>query len=148
MFIQLIDTDDAFDWTPTDDTGTLYDSVFSLRLVTDEVDRELRARHTRQAWDKKTHRAIDKLDEAAFVADVIDYAILGWTGVKAARTGDELACTTALKARLPERWKAEILRLCAGKEDGDVVAQAAQEKKPSALTSSSKPTPARMSSVA
>jgi hypothetical protein len=149
MFIQIIDTDDAFDWTPVnEDTTEPYASTFQLRLVTDEADQEIRKQHTRATWDKKQRRTVDKLNEPAYVSDVLDHAILGWTGIKAAKSGAELPCTSAMKARLPEKWKAEILRLCSGKEAGDVVAQVEQEKKVSTTTSPWKPTPVVTSSAA
>jgi hypothetical protein len=149
MFITIVETDEAFDWTPVnEDTGEAYTSTFQLRLVTDEADQEIRKRHTRPVWDKKQRRTIDKLNEPAYVAEVVDHAIVGWTGIKAAASGAELPCTSAMKARLPEKWKAEILRLCSGKEAGEVVAQTEQEKKRSATISPSKPTPAGISSAA
>ena len=149
MFIQVVETDDAFDWTPVhEETGEAYESTFSLRLVTDDADKEIRKRHTKQVWDKKQRRTLDKLHEADYLAEVIDYAILGWSGIKAAKSGAELACTAEMKARLPEKWKAEILRLCSGKEAGDVIAPAAQEKKVLKTTSPSRPTAVGTSSAA
>lgn len=143
MFITIVDTDEAFDWTPVhEETGEAYTSTFQLRLVTDDADQDIRKRYTRQVWDKKQRRTLDKLNEPAYVAEVLDHAILGWTGVKAARTGAELACTAEMKARLPEKWKAEILRLCSGKEAGEVVSKAEQEKKAWKPTSPSNSTPA------
>ncbi len=135
MFITIVDKDDAFAWTPVhEETGERYDSTFQLQIVTDDTDRVLRKEHTRQVWDKKQRRTVDKLDEPAFVAAVLDHAIVGWKGIRSATTGEELPCTSALKTRLPEKWKAEILRLCAGKEAGEVVSATEQEKKPSATT--------------
>lgn len=140
MFIQIVDTDDAFDWTPVnEETGQPYESTFQLKLVTDDTDSVLRKHHTRQVFDKKQRRMVDKLDETAFIIDVLDAAIVGWTGIKASSTGDPLPCTKAMKGRLPEKLKAEILRLCAGKEAGDVVS-ADQEKKALKSTSPSRPT--------
>lgn len=131
-FITVVETDDAFPWQPTDDeTGKKYDSVFSLRIIPDEVDKEIRKRHTRQTFQKKTRSMVDKLDDANYISDLIDYAIVGWSGLKAATTGADLPCTAEMKARLPEKFKADILRLCSGKEAGDVVAAAEQEKKAS-----------------
>lgn len=129
-FITIVETDEAFAWQPTDeDSGKKYDSVFSLRIVPDEVDKDIRKRHTKQVWQKKTRSMVDKLDEPSYIADLIDYAIVGWSGMKAASTGAELPCSTEMKTRIPEKFKAEVLRLCSGKEAGDVVAAAEQEKK-------------------
>lgn len=135
MFIQIVETDDAFDWTPLDDeTGKPYQSTFQLRVVSDDADQDLRRRHTRAVLDKRQRKMVQTLDEAAYIADLLDYAIVGWAAVRSATTGLDLACSAPMKARLPERWKAEILRLCAGKEAGDVVAQREQEKKVSKST--------------
>jgi hypothetical protein len=114
------------------------ESTFQLRIVSDDTDAELRKTHTKQVWDKKQRRTVDKLNEGAYIVALLDYAIVGWSGIKDARTGDDVACTAALKARLPEKVKAEILRLCAAKEAGDVVSKAEQEKKVSASISTSK----------
>lgn len=136
-FITIVETDEAFPWQPIDEeSGKPYESSFSLRIVPDDIDRDIRKKHTRPSFEKKTRRMVDKLDDASYIADVIDYAIVGWTGIKAATTGAELPCTADMKGRLPEKWKAEILRLCSGKEAGDVVAAAEQEKKASKPISS------------
>lgn len=140
MFIKIMDTDDAFDWTPVnEESGKPYDSSFQLKIVTDDADKALRKKHTRQVFDKNSRRMVDKLDEASYIIDVLDAAIVGWTGITSATTGAVLACTKDLKGRLPERWKADILRLCAGKEAGDVVS-ADQEKKALKTTLPSSPT--------
>lgn len=124
-FITIVGTDEAFPWTPIDDkTGQPYESSFSLRIVPDEKDEEFRRKHTRISWDK--HRRVEQLNQAAYAADLIDYAIVTWSAVKDP-AGAEVVCTPAMKARLPEKWKAEILRLCSLKEAGEVLAD--QEKK-------------------
>lgn len=129
-FITIVETDEAFAWQPTDEeSGKKYDSVFSLRIIPDDVDKDIRKRHTKQVWQKKTRSMVDKLDEPSYIADLIDYAIVGWSGMKAASTGADLPCSTDMKGRIPEKFKAEVLRLCSGKEAGDVVAAAEQEKK-------------------
>src|SRR5262249_49097798 len=110
MFVSIVEDDRPFDWSPVDEeSGETYESVFQLRIVDDDTDKVIRKRHTRQVFDKKLRRTVDQLELAGYLADVIDFAIVGWTKVKNARTGDELACTAALKTRLPEKWKAEIL---------------------------------------
>lgn len=127
-FIQIVDSDESFDWSPIDEaTGKPYESSFALRVVNDDVDKEIRKKHTKKYWDKG--RRVEEFDQASYVIDVLDYAIVGWTNVKNAKTGEPVTCTTAMKARLPEKWRSEVLRLCAGKEAGDVLAQAEQEKK-------------------
>lgn len=129
-FIKIVESNDAFPWHPVnEETGEKYDSVFKLRIVPDEEDAQIRKRHTRPQWEKKTRRMVDKLDDAAYLTDILDYAIVDWSGIQSATKGTDLPCTSDLKARLPEKWKAEIIRLCSGKEAGDVIAKADQEKK-------------------
>jgi hypothetical protein len=136
-FINIVETDESFTWRPVDDaTGEPYESALELKIVSDETTKDLRRKHTKPTFDPKTRARMDKLDDFAYVADILDTAIVSWTGVKNAKTGEELPCTSALKARLPERWKAEIFRLCVAKEAGDVVSQSAQEKKVSETISS------------
>ena len=133
--IAILDSDEPFDWSPIKpETGERSESVFSLRIVTDEVDRKLRLAHTRPAFDKTLRAMVDQLDLSAYTLAVIDAAIVDWRNVKAASTGADLPCTVAMKARLPERLKSEILRLCANKEGGEVMAAAAEEKKRSSAT--------------
>lgn len=146
MFIEIVTTDEAFEWRPVDEkSGQPYASVFQLRQISDDVDQRIRKAHTTKWWDKG--RRVEETDQASFAIALLDYAIVGWTHVKDARTGDELPCTAAVKARLPERWRVEIQRLCYLKEAGEVVARATQEKKRSTTTSASKPTPADTSSA-
>lgn len=129
-FITVVDTDGPFPWQPVDEeSGKPYESAFQLRIVPDEVDKEIRKRFTRPVWEKKTRRMIDKLDEAAYIADLLDYAIVGWSNIKASSTGRDLECTSEMKTRLPERWKSEIIRLCSGKEAGELSAAKADEEK-------------------
>lgn len=145
MFIQIVPDDDAFEWQPLDEeSGKPYDSTFSLRIVSDEIDKEIRKRHTRDRWEKKTRQMRPTLDDAAYITDILDHAIVGWAGIKNAKTGAELPCNADMKARLPERWKAEILRLCSGKEAGDVIAKAEDTKKNSLTTSSGSETNSRI----
>lgn len=149
-FITIVDSDEAFPWQPVnEESGQAYESSFELRIVPDEVDKEIRKRHTRPTWEKKSRRMVDKLDDAAYIADVLDYAIVGWSHIKASTTGQDLPCSTEMKARLPERWKAEVLRLCSGKEAGELAeTKADQEKKVSKSTSNLSAMKARTSSVA
>ncbi len=87
-----------------EETGTVYATVFQLRVVTDDKDKEIRKRHTKPVFDKKQRRMVDKLDEAAFVGDLLDAGIVGWTGVQG-RSGADVPCTTEMKHRLQPRKK-------------------------------------------
>jgi hypothetical protein len=62
-YIALISDDAPFDWTPTkEETGDPMESTFQLRIVSDDTDAELRKTHTKQVWDKKQRRTVDKLE--------------------------------------------------------------------------------------
>lgn len=138
-FIAIVETDDSFPYQPIDEsTGQPYDSVLDLRIVSDKKNEELQKANTSQAWDKKSHRMVDRLNNFKYTEDLLDYAIVGWQGVKSATTGADLPCTPELKTRLPEKWKVEVIRLCLAKEAGDVVSKATEEKKLSAPISSSR----------
>ena len=146
-FVSILTDTAPFDWSPEDAQGKLTDTVFSLQLIDDAVDEQLTKRHTKPVFDKKQRKMVPTLDAAAYYRDVLQTAILDWRGLKDARTGQDVACTDALKALLPERVKLEIIRLCAGKEGGEAVA-ADQEKKLSATILSSKATNSSISSAA
>lgn len=139
MFIRIVETADVFAWSPKhEETGEPYASVFQLRILTDEKDKEIRKAHTRPFFEKKTRAMRDKLDESAYIAAVIDHVIVDWSGIQGAVAGEMLPCTATIKGLLPERLKGEILRLCAGKEAGEALTQ--EEKKTSSSISDAKPT--------
>lgn len=132
-FITIVQDDEDFEWSPIDETsGEKSTSVFMLRIVSDEVDERLRKENTRPVAQKRGPM-VKELNQPKYIAAVIDYAITGWRNLKDARTGADVACTTAIKTRLPENVKADVLRLCSGKEAGEVVAAAEQEKKDSKI---------------
>ncbi len=140
MYLEIIDDDAPFDFRPVDEeTGEASDTVFQLRVLPDADQRRLDKQHTKPTFDKKARRMVDKRDDGAYVADVLDTVIVGWSGVKSARTGTDIPCSREMKARLPERLKVEILRLAVGKEVGSMLAE---EKKRSMSTSTSSATTA------
>lgn len=131
-FITIVETDEAFDWRPTSG-GEPMDSAFRLRIVPDDARKKIRKENTHKTFVQ--HRPVDELSEEAYEADLLDYAIVDWSGIKAAGTGEDVPCTKAMKIRLPLKWKIEIMRLCAAKEAGDMIAEATEEKKRSASIS-------------
>ncbi len=111
MFIEVQAPDTTFTHTPE---GT--QSTFELRIVPDDVEKEARKQATRKEWDKG--QRTESFDVHAFLARILDYAIVDWTGIKVrdANGVSELPCTKANKLLLPEKVKSEINRLCLGKE--------------------------------
>lgn len=115
-FINIVEENEPFEWSPETEDGKKTDSVFTLVVLSEDLLTALRKKHTHITW--KNGQRIDDFAAFDFAADVVDKAVQGWKGVVRAKTGEAVACDRANKLRLPERLKVEILRLCAGKEAG------------------------------
>jgi len=112
MYIEIVT--DTFDWNPE---GTK--TTFKLRIVDDATEKKFRRESQPKAkWVRG--RQVDNFDQHAFVNKCLDYAIVEWSGVR--HKGVEFPCTTANKLFLPETVKTEIIRLCLGKQAGELVA--------------------------
>ena len=124
-YVEIVDAGETFPFTPAPNT------TFQLRVVPDDVEKKIRAKATKRDWDKG-QRVMD-FDTHQFAAQILDFSIVGWEGVKKVRlvngerTSEDLACTPANKLLLPEALKAEITRLCLGKEAAAAIAE--DEKK-------------------
>lgn len=119
MLIEIVDEGDVHPWHYRDpQTKRRYNSVFNLRVIPKEVENRLRKKHNRFEFVRGAR--VDDFQSADFVADVIDYAVQGWSGVTT--NGREIPCTKETKVRLPEPIKAEIVRLCLGRELGMALA--------------------------
>lgn len=127
MFIQIVDPTDTFTWRPYDErTAQHSDTVFTLRLVPDSVQDALRKKHTAPDTFKRGRRIVGEVAFGAFTDACLDYAIVDWTDLYAVRLNHlgEVAsrtlmpCTSDAKKALPEWVRAEIVRLCIGKEAG------------------------------
>ena len=106
------------------DTGQLFATQFILREVPDEVEKAIRKRHTTVKMGRGGRRD-ETLDARAYGNDVIDYAIVGWdrlVGLSHDRDGRavkvDLSCTREHKIKLPDRIKADIMRMALSKEAG------------------------------
>lgn len=116
QYITIAEPDDTFPWQYTDpDTKDKLATVFHLRVVPEEVQKEFRKRHTKVVWD--AGRRVEDIDWVAFTEDALDYAITHWEGLKA-KGGRDLPCERPYKKLLPDRVQAEIVKLCVGKELG------------------------------
>lgn len=118
-YIQVLDDDEQFSWSPDTGDGEKSASEFTLRTVPEDVLKRLRKVHTHRTF--KHGQQVEDFDAFSYVADVLDYAIVTWAGVLRSKTREDLPCTKANKVRLPERIKTEIMRLCAGKEAGSAL---------------------------
>lgn len=124
MFISIVEDTDIVKWHFVDpDTRQEFESEFSLRTLPRELNKTLRKKHRR--FETTRQGPQERFESSAYVDDVLDYAIVAWTGVRA--SGQDVACTREWKSRLPEVVKAEIIRLCAGAELGLVTVDDAGE---------------------
>ena len=139
MFLTIIEDDAPFTWSPPLEDGTPSETTFQLRMVSDEVHERLQREHTKKAKDEASRAMVPKTNWTALSQALLDYAIVDWSGLHGSASGQDVPCTSAMKARLPEKIKTEIIRLCVAKEGGELAA-ATEEKKRSATISSGNPT--------
>jgi hypothetical protein len=122
VYITILDERATFDWSPRDpdNPSSAYGTVFTLQQVPDDIQENLRKPFTKTEW-RRGQRIID-VDQNGYIDACLKYAIVGWTGMykvdPKTRTRAEIPCTDAYKLLLPEWVKAEIIRMCIGKEAG------------------------------
>lgn len=122
-FITIVTPDKTFPWQYTDpDSKVKLDTVFTLRIVPDDYQKVVREDNTRKGWDAGRRTEETEWDE--FTRECLDYAIVGWEGLKTRNAAGEqvdVPCEREYKFLLPERVKAEIIRLTVGKEAGRAI---------------------------
>lgn len=114
-FLRIVQPDETFPYTPTFQDGSPSDTRLTLRVLSEAQTRSLRKKHTKTEW--QNGQRVQSVDGAAMADDMIDAAIVAWTGVLDT-AGKALPCERVFKLLLPERVQVEIVRLCAGKEAG------------------------------
>jgi hypothetical protein len=114
-YITIIQPEETFTHRPMLPDGSLADTTLTLKVLSESQTRALRKKHTKHEW--LNGQRVQTVDGAAMADDMIDAALVAWTGVKDSR-GQALPCERAFKILLPERVQVEIVRLCAGKEAG------------------------------
>ena len=114
-YLTIIQPDETFPYTPTLPSGEPSEAQIILRVIGDEQTRVLRKKHTKVEW--VNGQRISNVDGLALAEDLIDAAIVRWSGVKDSR-GTDVPCERAFKLLMPERIQLEVMRLCAGKEAG------------------------------
>jgi hypothetical protein len=57
------------------------DTAYTLRRLTRAKYREVQKQNTEKVVNKRTHQREDQTDWAAMTDDLLDYTIVGWTGV-------------------------------------------------------------------
>lgn len=120
MYIEIVQPEETFDHVVALPDGTPSNTVLSLRIVDDATEKRLRKAATGKPVFERGQRH-EPFDSHKFIATVLDFAIVGWSGVR--HQGRELPCTLEFKLLLPERVKTEVIRLCLAKEASDVEAE-------------------------
>jgi hypothetical protein len=123
QFLTIVEDDDIFPFVWEEFDGTTFD----LRIVSDDRHKTIRRQHTKTKFNQGQRHEIT--DWTAVTEACLEYAIANVRGLKArGKSGEpvdldfaklEHARQNQIKALLPERCKAEIIRLCVGKEAGD-----------------------------
>lgn len=115
--IEIVDDDDVREYQfQHPDTKVLYNSWFTLSVVPPSEQRRLRKKHT--TFENTRSGRVENFDWQGFTDDCLDFAIKAWRGV--CTKGVELLCARENKLRLPEIVRAELARLCIGKELGEI----------------------------
>lgn len=126
-FIEIADDNEVFDYPYRDPaTKVLTGTVFGIRVLTPDFRRALEQKHTTQEFVRGQRIPIFNAD--SYVREGLDYAVVRWSGVR--KAGEELPCNPFYKDRLPESVRTELVRLCFGRELGDIIAEARGEKLP------------------
>lgn len=83
------------------------DTTYTLRALTKVKYREVIRRHTRKVPNRATRAMEDQTDHEAVSDELLDYALVDWTGVVAG--GVTAPCTTENKNILDPRRQSAIL---------------------------------------
>lgn len=126
-FIEIADPNEVIDYRYVDpstkqETGT----IFQLQVLTIDERSAIERKHTKPEWVRG--QRVMNFDADAYVSDCLDKAIKGWndpvSGECTVRSkGRPVPCTTKAKSMLPESVRAELVRLCVGRELADIMAQ-------------------------
>jgi len=114
-YLTILQPDETFPYTPRLPDGSPSDAALTLRVLSDPQVQTLRKKHTRQEW--VNGQRVPNVDGAGLANDMIDTAIVAWSGVKDSK-GTDLPCVREFKLLLPERVQVDVVRLCAGKDAG------------------------------
>lgn len=121
MFVEIVEENETFRL----DIG---ESYFDLRRFDSAIYRRIEKKHTTRKKNYRTGEMIVDTDDYAVNADLLDYMVTGWGGIKSPVTGEDVPCEMANKLKLPGSVKIKITEAC----DSDSIAA---EKKMSSTTS-------------
>ena len=121
-FIEIVESDESFELQ-------IGDSVFTLRRFDSEIYRQIEKKHTKKTKNHRTGIIFSEADDYEVNADLLDYMVLDWGGIKSPLTKADVPCTRENKLKLPGSIKVQIIEAC----DADSVT-GEQEKKESGTT--------------
>ena len=110
MSVKLQDPNPSATWTVKDSqiiANGDKETSYTLRALTKSVYREITRRHTRKVPNKATRSMQDETDNEAAADDLLDYALVDWSGVVA--NGMLVPCSTENKHLLDPQRQAAIL---------------------------------------
>jgi hypothetical protein len=84
-------------------------TTYTLRQITPAINRELHNKHTTKTPNKKTHQMEESTDSVALLDDMVDYAVVEWTGIL--DDGQPAPCTTENKRMLDTPRKIALLKV-------------------------------------
>ncbi|MBW2599928.1 MAG: hypothetical protein JRD89_12630 [Deltaproteobacteria bacterium] len=105
MFIEIVEDRETFELE-------ISDSTLTLRRFDSEAYRQIEKRHTKKQKNLRTGQIFTETDEYAVNADLLDYMIVDWKGIKSPITADDVPCTKEMKNKLPGSVKVQIIEAC------------------------------------
>lgn len=87
---------------------------YTVRVLTQRVIDEIRARHTKHVVNKVTHRREPVTDDRAMAEDLLDYLLVEWQGIVFKATRAPVPCTKEYKTQALAGARVEALFKLAG----------------------------------
>lgn len=112
MAVKLLDSNnriDVRDDALSDVQGGDPDTSYTVQQLTPEVTKQLSKKHTTHPINRRTGQRETEVDHLSLMDDLLDAALVGWSGVLAG--GESAPCTRANKLLLDFERKSALLRL-------------------------------------
>ena len=88
------------------------ESFFNLRRFNSEIYKQIEKKHTTRKKNYRTGQWDVDPDDYAINADLLDYMVTGWGGIKSPLTHEDVPCEKANKLKLPGSVKIQITEAC------------------------------------
>lgn len=117
LYIEIVEDKESFELE-------IGDSKFTLRRFDSETYRQIEKRYTKKTKNHRTGIVFTETDDYEVNAELLDYMILGWSGIKSPVSKEDVPCTKENKLKLPGSVKVRILEAC----DADSVTSSAGDE--------------------